>query len=173
MAVKRNTITLQAINQFRPNPTGNLKQDIANRQTFDLIQNLFATATPAGLFVKGSGSPITIPVSGSNSDPGTGYGLQLQFNRTGIWHVTAVASVVVAGDTDQFLLSLRVGSQRQPYEGVAQSATDGIIVITQVWNITSTSGAELVTPMIKKLSGGGTSQVNPINSTLTASWQGA
>jgi hypothetical protein len=163
-----------SLNQFRPQPTGNVQQDIANRQIFDLIQNLRTNFIPTSLFSVGSGAVVPVPPSVDDSDPGSAFGLSLTLNRPGTWIVHVDVCLQIIGDTDPFTLCLRVAKNRLPSFAITQFGANAIVMVGQTWRIAGAAGTEILTPMIKKKTGAaGTSAVDPANSTFTALWEGA
>lgn len=144
----------------------------AFRQAFDNINNQANSNSPTSLFAKGSGKTVPVPVSTTKA--GSGFGLAVTLNRPGTWVVTASVVVNIKSDpSSNFKLSLNVGNVLQPNTGKLSSATDGTYTMHQSWSITSSNGKELCSLLIVKDAGGGTSNVDVQNSTLTATWQGS
>jgi hypothetical protein len=158
----------QAINQFRPQPTGNLQQDIANRQAFDLIHQTRDQFTPLVLSAGGrAGSPV--PVATMD----TGVGLSITLTRPGVWVIGCAVCLTIAADPSQvFTASLYVGRTKQPTQGKITSATDGTYMMHQYWSVSSASGKDLCRILVAKSGGTGTSSVDPLHSTMMAFWQG-
>ena len=157
--------------QYRPKPTGNLEQDQANRQILDHIHDLRNNYGPVNLFAKGSGTSVTVP--DGSTKPATGIGVQVTLTRPGNWLLTAAVALSIVSDNGQiFTLTLAVGSTVQSsHTAQTSSAADAMVMFHQTWQVTS-KGNENCRLLIVKDGGGGTSYVNPSNSTLSALWQG-
>lgn len=160
---------------YRPIPTGNQVQDVANRQFQDLIQILRHNYGPTNVF--GSGTPNADPVpvpSKAALKPPSGIGVGLQLTRPGIWAIAASVSLHIVGDANQvFTLSLSTGSVLpQPQTAQWSQSADGVVQMHQHWSIPSVKGATALRLLIIKDGGGGTSFVDPVNSTLQAQWAG-
>ncbi len=158
---------------YRPSPTGNLQIDVAMRQIIDNQQGLRDAYGPTSLVSVGTGTPVDVPAT--DTDDGNGFNVSLQLNRQGTWTLTAAVSLVIVGDNNiDFRLALQVNRTTQTsHYGVINSATDGKQMFHQSWQVTSLTGDENCTLVIRKeAAGAGTSTVDPLNSTLTALWQG-
>lgn len=139
----------------------------ALRQYGDHLNDIRTNYSPSTQYVRGSGDPVTV-----TTDP-NGFGLSFPFNRQGVWILTAAVCLNLAGDASQnFTLSLYVGTIQQPYFALANQAADGTVMLHQSWQVNSITGEEVCTLKIQKAGGGGTSNVDPSNSTLTGTWQG-
>ena len=163
----------QPTRMYRPGPTGNLQIDTAFRQIIDNQQGLRDAYGPTSLVSVGTGVPVTVP--NTDTDDGNGFSVSLQLNRQGTWMLTAAVSLIIANDPSiDFRLALQVNRNTQTsHYGVINSATDGKLMFHQSWQVTSVTGDETCTLVIRKeAAGAGTSTVDPLNSTLTALWQG-
>jgi len=163
----------QATRIYRPSPTGNLQIDTAFRQIIDNQQGLRDAYGPASLVSVGTGDPVTVPPI--DTDDGNGFNVSLPLNRQGTWTLTAAVKLdIVADNAIQFRLALQVNRNTQTsHFGYATSPGDATVMLHQSWQVTSVSGDETCTLVIRKAAAGaGTSTVDPINSTLTALWQG-
>lgn len=144
----------------------------AFRQAFDNINNQANSNSPTSLFAKGSGKTVPVPVS--TTKVGSGFGVSLTLSRPGKWIITAAVALNIVSDSNEpFTLSLSVGSVTEPQTAVVQQSGNGSLMMHQSWQITSSSGTDLCTLYIRKKAGSGTSNVDPANSTLTATWQGS
>ena len=156
--------------QYRPKPTGNAEQDVANRQIIDHIHDIRNNYGPTSIFAKGSGAAVNVPAA---PIPATGISTQVTLTRPGQWLLTAAVALSIVSDNAQiFTLTLAVGGTVQSSH-VAQwsQSADGQVMLHQTWIVTS-SGKENCRLLIVKDGGAGTSSVNPLNSTLSALWQG-
>ncbi len=158
---------------YRPSPTGNLQMDIAMRQIIDNQQGLRDAYGPTSLVSVGTGTPVTVPAT--DTDDGNGFNVSLQLNRQGTWTLTAAVSLVIVGDNNiDFRLALQVNRTTQTsHYGIINSAADGKQMFHQSWQVVALDGDESCTVVIRKeAAGAGTSTVDPLNSTLTGTWQG-
>ncbi len=157
--------------QYRPPPTGNPVTDVALRQILDHVHDLRNNYGPTNLFAKGSGDPVTVP--DGSAKPASGINVQVVLNRPGNWLLTAAVALTITGDNGQiFTLTLAMGSTVQSsHNAQTSSGANAIIMLHQTWQVTS-KGGENVRLLIVKDGGAGTSSVNPLNSTLSALWQG-
>lgn len=154
--------------QFRPQPTGNLHQDIANRQIVDLIHNIRNSYGPAVLYGVAPKNTLTVVVPVTP----TGFSVSVSLTRPGVWVLSASVALNIVGDPSQiFTLALRANQTVQALVAQVNMATDSQVTIHQAWQITA-QGGENCSLLISKDGGAGTSNVNPLNSTLTATWQG-
>lgn len=141
----------------------------AFRQTFDLVNTQMNSLSPTSLFTKGSGKTVPVPAT----NPGSGFGVAVTLSRPGSWVLTAAVALNLVGDANQpFTLSMVVGSVTEAQTAVVQQSADGKVMMHQSWQV-STPGGELCRLLIRKKAGSGTSNVDPANSTLTATWQGS
>jgi hypothetical protein len=71
-------------------------------------------------------------------------------------------------------LSLAVGGILQPQVGLAQHGAAGTVMLHQSWQVpVPPQGSATAALLVHKASGAtGTSSVDGVNSTLTATWQG-
>ena len=159
---------------YRPPPTGNPVVDVAFRQILDHIYDQRNNYGPTNVFGKGAptAAVVTVP-SAAASKPATGIGVTVTLDRPGNWLLTAAVALTITGDHGQiFTVSLTAGGVAQaPFSQWSQGA-DGMVVIHQTWQYASVKGGTQVQLRIIKDGGAGTSAVNPVNSTLSALWQG-
>lgn len=157
--------------QYRPKPTGNAEQDVANRQIIDHIHDLRNNYGPVNLFSRGISAAVSVP--DGSTKPATGIGVQVTLTRPGNWLLTAAVALTIVGDPSQiFTLTLAVGTTVQTsHNAQCSSATDGQLMLHQTWQVVA-KGSENCRLLIVKDGGGGTSSVNGLNSTLSALWQG-
>ncbi len=160
------------VRQYRPISTGDTVVDNAHRQMFDGLDNLRSNYGPVSLFSKGSGTPVT--VINTDTPPGNAFSVSLTFNRQGTWMLTAAVSLIITGDPSvDFTLGLTVNNVTVEHFAVVNQATDGSQMMHQSWQVAAKLGNEVCTLVIRKpAAAGGTSTVDPLNSTLSAFWQG-
>ena len=160
------------VRQYRPISTGDTVIDNAHRQMFDAVDSLRANYGPTSLFSKGSGVPVT--VINTDTPPGNAFSVSLQLNRQGTWMITAAVSLIITADPSvDFTLGLTVNNTTIEHFAVVNQATDGSVMMHQSWQIAAKLGNEVCTLVIRKpLAAAGTSTVDPLNSTLSAFWQG-
>lgn len=157
------------VRQYRPITDPSLPQTVqdAFRQLPDQIYSLRQQFGPNGIYVQGQGDPITV-----TTKP-LGAGVTLKLTRPGIWIITASVALAIIGDPGQiFTLSLVVGGDRQGLTGQWNSPGDTAVMMHQQWQITSITGKETIVALIVKDGGGGTSAIDPSNSTLSAVYAG-
>ena len=163
------------VRDYRPIPTGNHVQDVANRQFQDLIQSLRHNYGPLNVFGKGGPTApvVTVPSKAAGKPP-SGIGVSVQLTRSGTWVLKAAVSLTITGDPSQvFTLSLVTGGVTQQAQTAQVSqATDGMVMMHQQWEVPTVKGGLQCALYIIKDGGAGTSSVDPRNSTLSGLWQG-
>tara|TARA_R110000868_G_scaffold26547_2_gene102080 strand:- start:146 stop:631 length:486 start_codon:yes stop_codon:yes gene_type:complete len=161
---------MATINQWRPAwRPGELSEQaqLAFRKLFDFVYSQSQASAPSAQFVRGTDS-----VEVSTTAGGTGLSV-LTLSRPGTWLLSASLSLNIVGDPSQiFTLYLNVNNLKQPYGSQVSSATDGIQMLTQTWQITVTSTATCQLQVVKD-GGGGTSFIDGTHSTFSATWQGS
>ena len=157
--------------QYRPNVPSTADPWLKEfaRQIPDLLHDLRQNYTPRVLFAKGT---ATVPVAVADSGL-----VQITLDRQGSWVLQAAVCLVIAGAGDfnqPFTLSLAVGGILQPQLGIVQSAAAGTLMMHQSWQVpVPPQGSATAALLIHKASAAtGTSSVDGVNSTLTATWQG-
>lgn len=166
------TKALPPVRQYRPINTGNTVIDNAHRQVFDAVDDLRNNFGPASLFSVGTGKPVDVPAT---TGDGNGFSVITQLTRQGTWIITAAVALTITADASvQFRMALQVNDVTvTSHYCYWNSATDGLVVLHQSWQIPAPNGNEVCKLVIRRDSTAtGTSSVDPTNSTITATWQG-
>lgn len=161
---------MATINQWRPTwRPGEVSETVALafRKLFDYIYTQSQNSAPQAVFVRGTSSVIVATTTG-------GVGLKpIVLTRPGTWLVSTSLALTIANDPSQiFTCNLYVNDQKQPYGARINSATDGIQMMTQTWQVPVTGTATCTLQIIKD-GGAGTSYIDGTNSTFSATWQGS
>ena len=159
--------------QYRPVLGPEVHKDVkdAFRKITDLMYEHRDSLGPASLIADVVGVPDPVKVPADPNPPG-GFGITLRLTRPGSWIVQGSAALTVAGDGGQvFSLILMMGSTAQARQGKLQPTGDSMAMLQQSWQVAA-SGGETLRLMIQKDGGSGTSSVDPLHSTMTATWQG-
>ncbi len=158
---------------YRPSPTGNPVVDVALRQILDHVYNLRSSYGPANVFGKGAPNALPVTVPDGSTRPASAIGVSVVLDRPGNWLLTAAVALTIAGDPSQiFTLTLAAGPTPQAVTAQWNSATDGQVMLHQTWQIPTVKGGLNCRLLIVKDGGGGTSSVDPTNSTLSGLWMG-
>lgn len=160
------------VTQYRPINTGNTVVDNAHRQMFDAVDSLRTNYGPSSLFAVGTGDPVLVPPT---TGDGNGFSVSVTLTRQGTWVITAAVALTIASDPSvQFRMALQVNNVTvTSHYCYWNSATDGLVMLHQSWQVAAPLGNEVCALIIRKDSTAtGTSSVDPISSTITATWQG-
>ena len=160
--------------QYRPVFASTVDQTVkdAFRKVMDLMYEHRDSLGPTSLAAQVTGVPKTVKVPAVPAPP-SGFGLTVTLNRPGLWVVNGAAALTFLGDASQkFSLILMVDSTAQTTQGKAQPTGDSMAMLQQAWQVNA-KGGETLRLMIQKAAGGGTSSVDPLHSSLTATWHGS
>lgn len=162
---------------WRPGEASDTTQ-LAFRKLFDFVYSQQSQQGPAVVSASpqvGTPAVVIVPTV-AQQQYGSGIGLLVTLSRPGTWAITGTAALNITTDSNiQFQLLLVTGGIPQAARGLGQLSGDGTIMLTQSWTVTVAPAAAPVQYVLQvvKASGTGTSSVDPLHSSLIASWSGS
>ena len=158
----------KTIQNWYPNFEPSVSFEVKNavRRAFDILYQLRDALGPLTLWARGTGSQEidTMPLAVN--------GCALTLPRQGQWLVTGCFTIVIDGDAGQLFSGTlnRRGNSPAPQEK-AQLVAGTTATVTQQWLIAADQG-DSVNLLIVKDGGGGTSAIDGLNTTISATWAG-